>query len=144
MKGKIADGEARERLIIRIRRRMQEFGITFDALEALIQEDLAHPPLYRDARGHDWNGVGPMPDWLTAAKHAGVDPDFFRIEEKAKEEPQGKRDVVYRPPFLKRCVTRCMLKRKSLNRRASILTCSSNSLVRVFGKQWTFPLPRST
>ena len=96
MKGKIADGEARERLIIWIRRRMQEFGITFDALEASIQEDLAHPPLYRDARGRDWNGVGPMPDWLTAAKHAGVDPDFFRIEEKAKEEPQGKRDVVYR------------------------------------------------
>ena len=96
MKGKIADGEARERLIIWIRRRMQEFGITFDALEASIQEDLAHPPLYCDARGHDWNGVGPMPDWLTAAKHAGVDPDFFRIEEKAKEEPQRKGDVVYR------------------------------------------------
>ncbi|MFM0268746.1 hypothetical protein [Paraburkholderia sediminicola] len=96
MKGKIADGEARERLIVWIRRRMQEFGITFDALEASIQEDLAHPPLYRDARGHDWNGVGPMPDWLTAAKHAGVDPDFFRIEVKPKEEPQRKGDVVYR------------------------------------------------
>lgn len=81
MKGKIADGEARERLIIWIRRRMQEFGITFDALEASIQEDLAHPPLYRDARGHDWNGVA---------------PDFFRIEEKPKEEPQRKGDVVYR------------------------------------------------
>lgn len=96
MKGKIAEGEARERLIIWIRRRMQEFGITFAALEASIQEDLAHPPLYRDARGHDWNGVGPMPDWLTAAKHAGVDPDFFRIEETPKEEPQRKEDVVYR------------------------------------------------
>jgi DNA-binding protein H-NS len=37
-----------------------------------------------------------MPDWLTAAKHAGVDPDFFRIEEKPKEEPQRKGDVAYR------------------------------------------------
>ncbi|SEF12699.1 DNA-binding protein H-NS [Burkholderia sp. WP9] len=96
MKGKIADGEARERLIIWIRRRMQEFGITFAALETSIQEDLAHPPLYRDARDLDWNGVGPMPDWLTAAGHAGVDPDFFRIEEKPKEEPRRKRDVLYR------------------------------------------------
>ncbi|WP_168787482.1 H-NS histone family protein [Paraburkholderia aromaticivorans] len=95
MKGKIADGEARERLTIWIRRRMLEFGITFDALETSIQEDLAHPPLYRDARGHDWNGVGPMPDWLTAARHAGLDPDFFRIEE-PKEGPQHKRGVVYR------------------------------------------------
>lgn len=95
MKGKIADGEARDRLIIWIRRRMQEFGITFDALEASLQEDAAHPPLYRDARGNDWNGVGPMPDWLAAAKHAGVDPDFFRIEEKPKEAPQRARNVVY-------------------------------------------------
>ncbi|SIO72802.1 hypothetical protein SAMN05444172_9286 [Burkholderia sp. GAS332] len=81
MKGKIADGEARDRLIIWIRRRMQEFGITFEALEASLQEDAAHPPLYRDARGNDWN--------------AGVDPDFFRIEEKPKEPPQRTRTAVY-------------------------------------------------
>ncbi|WP_408521462.1 hypothetical protein [Paraburkholderia sediminicola] len=96
MTGKIADGEPRERLIIWIRRRMQEFGITFDALEASLLEDAAHLPLYRDARGNDWNSVGPMPDWLAAAKHAGVDPDFFRIEEKPKEAPQRKRDAIYR------------------------------------------------
>ncbi|WP_239482893.1 H-NS family nucleoid-associated regulatory protein [Paraburkholderia sp. C35] len=82
MKGKIADGEARERLIIWIRRRMIEFGITFDALQASIQHDLDHPPLYRDARGNEWNGLGDTPEWLAAAKHAGVDPDFFRIESK--------------------------------------------------------------
>lgn len=34
MKGKIADGEARDRLIIWIRRRMEEFGITAEALAA--------------------------------------------------------------------------------------------------------------
>ncbi|CAE6869353.1 hypothetical protein R69658_08053 [Paraburkholderia aspalathi] len=67
----------------------------FEALGASIEEDLAHPPIYRDARGNDWNGVGPMPDWLAAAKHAGVAPDFFRIEEKPKEAPQRTRNVVY-------------------------------------------------
>ncbi len=88
-KGKIVDGEARERLIIWIRRRMEEFGITPEALAASIEEDLAHPPLYRDANGNDWNGVGEMPDWLSAAKHAGVDPGFFEIEK--KQEPEKKR-----------------------------------------------------
>jgi DNA-binding protein H-NS len=96
MKGKIADGEARDRLIIWIRRRMAEFGITFEALGASIEEDLAHPPIYRDARGNDWNGVGPMPDWLAAAKHAGVDPDFFRIEEKPMDKQKHRPNAVYR------------------------------------------------
>ena len=88
MKGKIVDGEARERLIVWMRRRMEEFGITLDALEASIQEELDHPPLYRDARGNDWNGVGDMPDWLKAAKHAGVDPDFFRVAPEHKREAE--------------------------------------------------------
>lgn len=82
MKGKIADGEARERLIVWIRRRMEEFGITVDALAESMQHDLAHLPLYRDANGNEWNGIGELPHWLQAAKHAGVNPDFFRIEEK--------------------------------------------------------------
>ncbi|AUT64883.1 H-NS family nucleoid-associated regulatory protein [Paraburkholderia terrae] len=88
MKAKIADGEARERLIIWIRRRMAEFGITPDALAASIQHDLDHAPLYRDARGNEWNGLGDMPDWLRAAKHAGVDPAFFRIERSSTPERQ--------------------------------------------------------
>lgn len=79
MKRLIADGEARERLILWIRRRMQEFGITVEALAESIQYDLDHSPLYRDARGNEWNGEGDMPDWLRAAKNAGVSPDFFRI-----------------------------------------------------------------
>ncbi|CAG9255275.1 H-NS family nucleoid-associated regulatory protein [Paraburkholderia caribensis] len=80
MKGNITDGEARDRLIIWMRRRMEEFGISIEALSASIEHDKAHPPLYRDARGHEWNGIGDMPDWLVAAKNAGVNPDFFRIE----------------------------------------------------------------
>jgi DNA-binding protein H-NS len=81
-KGKIVDGEARDRLIIWIRRRMDEFGITTEALAASLAHDAAHPPLYRDARGNEWNGIGAMPDWIRAAKNAGVNPDFFRIEVK--------------------------------------------------------------
>lgn len=79
-KGKIADGEARDRLIIWIRKRMDDFGITTDALAESIQHDLDHPPLYRDARGNEWNGLGDMPDWLRAANNAGVNAEFFRIE----------------------------------------------------------------
>lgn len=79
MTRKIADGEARERMIIWLRRRMEAFGITPQALAESIQYDLDHPPLYRDARGNEWNGQGAMPDWLTAARDAGVNPDFFRI-----------------------------------------------------------------
>ncbi|MGF6768581.1 DNA-binding protein H-NS [Paraburkholderia sp. GAS199] len=79
MKGKIADGEARDRLIIWIRRRMAEFGITPEALAESIQYDLDHPALYRDAKGNEWNGLGDAPHWLRAAQNAGVDPDFFRI-----------------------------------------------------------------
>lgn len=88
MKGKIADGEARERLIIWVRRRMAEFGITIDTLSASIQHDLDNRPIYRDAKGNDWNGQGVMPDWLKAARNAGVDPDFFRIESTV-DSPHG-------------------------------------------------------
>jgi DNA-binding protein H-NS len=83
MKTRIADGEARDRLILWIRRRMEEFGITPEALAASITQDRLHPPLYRDARGNEWNGQGDMPAWLQAAQYAGVDPAFFRIEEKS-------------------------------------------------------------
>jgi DNA-binding protein H-NS len=88
MNRKIADGEARERLIIWIRRRMEEFGITPDALATSIEQDFANRPVYRDAKGNDWNGAGVMPDWLAAARHAGVDPDFFRIESSPAPQSQ--------------------------------------------------------
>ncbi|WP_438362499.1 hypothetical protein [Paraburkholderia caribensis] len=71
-------------MIIWIRRRMAEFNITPDALKASIQRDLDHPPLYRDARGNEWNGIGDVPNWLKAAKHAGVSEEFFRIESKSE------------------------------------------------------------
>lgn len=89
--GKIVDGEARERLIIWIRRRMDEFGITPQAIAESIEQDLANRPVYRDARGNEWNGQGVMPDWLLAAKHAGVSPDFFRIESVPEESAASRK-----------------------------------------------------
>jgi DNA-binding protein H-NS len=92
MKGKIVDGEARDRLIIWIRRRMAEFGITIETLAEAIQHDIDHPALYRDARGNEWNGQGTMPSWMTAARNAGVDPDFFRISG-SKPGPAGRQEI---------------------------------------------------
>ncbi|MGF6267409.1 H-NS histone family protein [Paraburkholderia sp. JPY432] len=101
MRGKIADGEARDRLIIWLRRRMEEFGITLEALAESIQHDVDHPPLYRDARGNEWNGLGDMPDWLRAASNAGVSPDFFRIESKPAPQPMvGTENIDPRQPDL--------------------------------------------
>jgi DNA-binding protein H-NS len=80
MKGRIAEEEARARLILWIRRRMDEFGITVEAIADSIQQDLAQAPRFRDHRGNEWNGQGDMPTWLRAAKNAGVSPDFFRID----------------------------------------------------------------
>jgi DNA-binding protein H-NS len=78
-KRKIVDEAARERLIIWLRRRMTEFGITPEALAASIAYDRDHPPLFHDAHGNTWNGEGEKPGWLTAAERAGFDPAFFRI-----------------------------------------------------------------
>lgn len=85
-KGRIADEEARERLIRWIRRRMDEFGITPQAIADSIQQDLEHRAVFRDARGNEWNGAGEMPTWLRAAQNAGVNPDFFRINPASHSE----------------------------------------------------------
>lgn len=71
------DGQARERLILWIRRRMEEFGISLEVLEAAIIADAATPK-YRDAYGNVWDGTGERPDWLTRAINAGQDIEHFR------------------------------------------------------------------
>ncbi|MBN3761320.1 H-NS family nucleoid-associated regulatory protein [Burkholderia sp. Ac-20365] len=79
------DDEARERLIRWIRRRMDEFDISLEALATALNE-----PIYRDAHGNEWNGRGDMPDWLRAATNAGANLDFFRTEpiQSIKEEDE--------------------------------------------------------
>ncbi|HEY1610213.1 MAG TPA: H-NS histone family protein [Paraburkholderia sp.] len=71
------DGEARERLILWIRRRMEEYGITLDDLAESIAES-EKQPMYRDAFGNTWDGQGDVPQWLTRYVHAGQDIEHFR------------------------------------------------------------------
>ncbi|KAA0069194.1 hypothetical protein CIW54_28985 [Paraburkholderia sp. T12-10] len=40
---------------------MDEFGITPQAIADSIQQDLENRPVFRDARGNEWNGQGEMP-----------------------------------------------------------------------------------
>ena len=76
------DGEARDRLIIWIKRRMEEYGITLDALVESIEQDKPRPlpPKYRDAMGNEWDGVGEKPDWIRRALNAGQTLDFYLIQ----------------------------------------------------------------
>ncbi|MFL9890586.1 MULTISPECIES: H-NS family nucleoid-associated regulatory protein [Burkholderiaceae] len=74
------DGNARERLIVWIHRRMDEYGITMEALAESIEADAAatRAVMYRDAYGHTWDGHGDKPDWLARAIYAGQNIDHFR------------------------------------------------------------------
>jgi DNA-binding protein H-NS len=74
------DGNARERLVLWIRRRMDEYGITLEALAEAIEADAAKTKavMYRDAYGNTWDGQGDKPDWLARAIYAGQNIDHFR------------------------------------------------------------------
>jgi DNA-binding protein H-NS len=74
------EGEARERLIRWLRRRMDEYGITVEAVAQSISADKQEerPVLYRDAMGNTWDGYGDLPDWLRRAVAAGQQIDFYR------------------------------------------------------------------
>jgi DNA-binding protein H-NS len=74
------DGNARERLIVWIHRRMDEYGITMEALAESIEADAAATlaVIYRDAYGHTWDGHGDKPDWLARSIYAGQNIDHLR------------------------------------------------------------------
>ncbi|MGF6572332.1 DNA-binding protein H-NS [Paraburkholderia fungorum] len=74
------DGNARERLVAWIRRRMDDYGITLEALADSLEADAnaVRAVMYRDAYGNSWDGHGDKPDWLARAIHAGQNLDFFR------------------------------------------------------------------
>lgn len=78
------EGEARERLIRWLRRRMDEYGITLDAVAESISADkqAEKPVLYRDAFGNTWDGYGDLPDWLRRAVAAGQQVEFYRCEQR--------------------------------------------------------------
>ena len=54
------DGEARHRLIVWIRRRMAEYGISAGNLPAAIETDKPLTSLYRDHKGNEWNSEADM------------------------------------------------------------------------------------
>jgi DNA-binding protein H-NS len=74
------EGEARERLIRWILRRMQECCITFDALEQALDDEVRECEAirYRDAYGNTWTGAGDMPTWLRRAVAAGQSIEHFQ------------------------------------------------------------------
>jgi DNA-binding protein H-NS len=74
------DGNARERLVAWIRRRMDDYGITMEALADSLEADAnaVRAVMYRDAYGNTWDGYGDKPDWLARAIYAGQNLDFFR------------------------------------------------------------------
>ncbi|MEM5453878.1 H-NS family nucleoid-associated regulatory protein [Paraburkholderia phytofirmans] len=74
------EGEARERLICWLRRRMMESEITIEALEHALNRDVEDERMirYRDAYGNVWTGLGEMPEWLRRAVAAGQSIDHFR------------------------------------------------------------------
>jgi DNA-binding protein H-NS len=36
-------------------------------------------PVFRNASGDTWDGMGDMPEWLKRAVHAGQDIEFYRV-----------------------------------------------------------------
>ncbi|CAH2806641.1 MAG: DNA-binding protein H-NS [uncultured Paraburkholderia sp.] len=74
------DGNTREHLVVWIRRRMDEYGITIEALAESIETDAnaKRAVMYRDAFGNTWDGHGDKPDWLARAIYAGQNIDHFR------------------------------------------------------------------
>ena len=77
------EGEARERLILWLRRRMQECDITMEALQHALEQDseamreAVRKIRYRDAWGNTWTGEGEQPEWLRRAVAAGQSVDHF-------------------------------------------------------------------
>ncbi|MFM0406324.1 H-NS family nucleoid-associated regulatory protein [Paraburkholderia dipogonis] len=71
------DAQTRERLILWIRRRMDECGITESALQAALEND-QRQLRYQDAFGNVWSGDGELPAWLKRAVAAGQSIEHFR------------------------------------------------------------------
>ena len=91
------EGEARDRFIQHLRNKMDEYGIT---LEDLAAATVAAKPIYRDAKGNEWNGKGDRPAWLQAATNAGASLDFFRITETSPRDRSD--DALFSSSFFRR------------------------------------------
>jgi DNA-binding protein H-NS len=48
-------------------------------LPLMPQSALGAGPIFRNANGDTWDGLGDMPEWLKRAVHAGQDIEFYRV-----------------------------------------------------------------
>jgi len=72
------DERKRDSMIAYLRHRMEEFGISPDALASALA---ATPQVdrYRSANGESWSGKGVMPQWLKQAISAGQSIEHFEL-----------------------------------------------------------------
>jgi DNA-binding protein H-NS len=72
------DERKRDSTIAYLRHRMEDFGITPDALAATLAAEPA-TGRYRSAHGESWSGEGVMPQWLKQAISAGQSIGHFEL-----------------------------------------------------------------
>jgi DNA-binding protein H-NS len=85
------DGEARDRMIRFLRRRMEEWNISLSDLKESMtansnpQHSDFNPiiddgaSIYRDVFGNSWDGQGEQPEWVRRAVSLGLSLEHFRV-----------------------------------------------------------------
>ncbi|WCM23605.1 H-NS histone family protein [Paraburkholderia bryophila] len=75
------DERKRDCIVAYLRRRMDEFEITLEAVAAALAEDdrMIRGARYQNATGQTWDGTGEMPQWLKQAASAGQAVDHFAV-----------------------------------------------------------------
>lgn len=71
------DERKRDSIVVYIRRRMAECGISMEQLATALSNEDAR---YRNAEGEAWNGRGAMPQWMQQAVSAGQAPEHFVVD----------------------------------------------------------------
>jgi DNA-binding protein H-NS len=67
------DGEARDRMIRFLRRRMEDWNISMDDI---FDDNVTQ---YQDVFGNSWDGQGEQPVWIKRALSLGLNLDHFRV-----------------------------------------------------------------
>jgi DNA-binding protein H-NS len=82
------DERKRDSMVAYLRHRMEEFGITPEALaSAMASDELEKSKArYRAVTGETWSGEGEMPQWLKQAISAGQSIEHFALSPKEGEK----------------------------------------------------------
>jgi DNA-binding protein H-NS len=85
------DERKRDSIVAYLQRRMNEFGITPEALAASLAADQQRllAVKYRDAFGNSWDGEGTAPQWVIQATSAGQNLEHFSVRP-SKAAPASK------------------------------------------------------